>query len=290
MFMNSYDIHEDETRNTMQTAIAVTPTADFVPHVPDVFIPNESQDFGESAFMRQSSDDNNGRPVSTTFVAETLGTFIFVWLGLMNVTQFVIYNANITWTGVAIAWSVALYVGIQIAAKKSNAYLNPCIALGDVVLGRLSIGMFLVYTGAELLGAFMAAVMTYALNYTAFPDDANAFPCGVFATGHAVSKLQAFFLELIATSMLAFVIYRTPSSSAKPAIIAGTLGTLALTFGFQTAFSYNFARDFAPRVFAGLLHDKCFDMEYGIIVALADFSGAVAGALFGVYVVSLELE
>ena len=240
----------------------VTPNSEFEPRVAEVFTPRTVKE------CRYSH--------AKIFTSEAVGTFVFVWLGLMNVTQFVIYPANLTWTGVALGWAMGLFVGIQVASKYSNAYLNPCMALSDMVLGNLPLFEFFIYFAAEMVGAFLAAVVTYGLNYKSFPEE---FPCGVFATSASVTKLQAFFIELFATAIFSFVIFRVPSSSMKPAIISAALGMLALSMGFQTAFSYNFARDFSPRIFAGIVDDKCFQIGYGFLVALANFGGAVIGAV-----------
>ncbi len=260
-----------------------TPQDEFEPRMAEMFTPRDrpiSIDYGDDQYAQQQQFEQESRDIQRkvfkTFVAETTGTFVFVWLGLMNVTQLVIYDANLTWTGVALGWGCSLFAGIYVAKSYSNAYLNPCIALADVIFGDLQMFALPLYILAELIGAFMASVLTYALNYDNFPKE---FPCGVFATHSVVSDTQAFFIEMLATAVLSFVIFNVPSSSMKPAIISFTLCTLALTMGYQTAFSYNFARDFAPRMFAGLVDNRCFDIGYGLLIALADFAGAIFGAL-----------
>jgi glycerol uptake facilitator-like aquaporin len=52
-----------------------------------------------------------------------------------------------------------------------------------------------------------------------------------------------------------------------------------LALGFQTAFSYNWARDFGPRLFITMVEPDCFSKKdnYWFIPLLANFSGAVVG-------------
>ena len=80
------------------------------------------------------------------FVAEFLGTFILV------ITIFT--------TGQAIPIGAALAVAIYITASISGGHLNPAVSASMLSSGAITTKAFLIYVGAQILGA-IAAYLVY---------------------------------------------------------------------------------------------------------------------------------
>lgn len=225
--------------------------------------------------------DRKSTPFAT-FGAECLGTFAFVWLSLMNVSTFALYPSNMGWEGIALSWGLNLFVGIKIAQTHANAYVNPCVAIADYLHqqvyppsdGFVPLKTTLLHVVAEMSGAMLAAIATYGLNYSNWQDPLQ---CGAFATGRQVAWGSAMGVEFIGTMLLAYVISKTPDGPFKPVCIATTLTTLVLAMGFQTAFSFNTARDMGPRLVATMFNSDCIDWEYSMPLIIANNAGAIVG-------------
>lgn len=206
------------------------------------------------------------------FGAELFGMALFVTLSLSNIVIYSLFPSNMSWEGVAIAWGFNLLMGIKIA-QYGNAYLNPCIAFCDYALAQnINLCEFCIYVSAELIGAFLGAAVAYSLNYKLYPDDI----CNFFGTSPAVSYTQAFFIEMIGTALFSMCIFKSSHSEMKDYIIALSLTAIVLSLGFHTSFSYNWARDFGPRLFSTIIDSKCMS-DYALVPFFANFIGASVG-------------
>ncbi|KAG0083706.1 glycerol channel, partial [Podila epicladia] len=114
---------------------------------------------------------------------------------------------------------------------------------------------------------------------------------GIFVTGPQtkhVSNTAAFIAELIGTALLVLVILSTsdkgniPAGNTQPLIIGLSLVAIGTSFGYETGFALNPARDLAPRLFTAL-----FGWGFGVftesswyfwVPIVAPFLGAISGA------------
>lgn len=177
-------------------------------------------------------------------------------------------------------WGLGVMLGIYIAGD-SGAYLNPAITLTNCLLRKLPLRRFPIYFLAQFLGGFVGAGIVYA-NYI---NGINAFEGGsglrtvppapkataaIFCTypQDDLTKASQFFSEFIASSILMFVIFALKDDSNKGAFSAsGNWFPLALfflifglgaSFGWNTGYAINLARDFGPRLMSyavGYGHD-----------------------------------
>jgi len=222
------------------------------------------------------------------FASEFAGMATFILMSLSNVAIFGLMNGNMSWEGVAVSWGFNLLFGIKIASY-GKAYLNPCIAVCDYAFNKsISVCELGIYVLAEVLGAFVGAGMTYGIHrnlYLSASKENNTIVCGYFATYNAegVNKLQAFFVEFIGTLLFSMSIFKILKSNTKYGAYAISMSLTAITLalGYQTAFSYNWARDFGPRLFITTIEPDCFSKNenYWFIPLLANFSGAIVGCL-----------
>ena len=236
-----------------------------------------------------SVSTSNAKNKYLLFASEFVGMTTFILMSLSNVAIFSLMPSNMSWEGVAISWGFNLLFGIKMASY-GNAYLNPCIAFCDYALANsISTCEFFIYLTAELTGAFTGAAITYSLHRNLYlgleSSDNNTAVCGHFATYNSagINKLQAFFVEFIGTALFSLSIFKILKSKTPYAAYAISMSLTAITMalGFQTAFSYNWARDFGPRLFISIVEKDCFSLNgnYWYIPLLANFAGAAVGWL-----------
>jgi glycerol uptake facilitator-like aquaporin len=251
---------------------------------------NNSADNTDYNTMSINTNNNIQLNKYKLFCSEFLGMTTFILMSLSNVAIFGLLSGNMSWEGVAISWGFNLLFGIKMASY-GKAYLNPCVALADYVLnGSVSVCELGIYVSAELLGAFTGAAITYGIHrnlYLEVSKDNNTNLCGYFATYNAegINKLQAFLVELIGTALFSLAIFKVVNckDSEKWAhyAIAMSLTAVTLALGAQTAFSYNWARDFGPRLFITTVEADCFakNGHYWAVSMAGTFLGAFVGCL-----------
>src|SRR4029453_7281058 len=147
---------------------------------------------------RKVNVDNLG----IVFLAELVGTAMLVLLGcgvVANVALARTKGYNGGFLMVNFGWGIAVFAGVTVAYA-SGAQLNPAVTLGLVANGATEFGnpafgtgvpvgvvSVLTYIGAQLLGAFLGAVvawLAYRQHFDAEPEPANKL--GVFSTGPAM--------------------------------------------------------------------------------------------------------
>jgi len=239
--------------------------------------------------------------------AEFLGTFILVSFGLGSIAQALLSKgANGNWITIALGFGLGLALGIAVSGVISGGHLNPAVTITLAVYRKFSWVKVPVYIIAQTLGAFIASAVVY-LNYVAainnFAGDTRAVTgsnatAGIFATYPQpfMSNAGAFFSEALGTFFLLLVILaltderNVPSSRiVTPLTIGLTLTAIAISFGYETGFSLNGARDFGPRLFT-------FIVGYGTEVFTANsyyfwipivapiVGGLVAGLVYDVLI------
>ena len=224
------------------------------------------------------------------FLMETLGMTVFITMSLSNVAIYGLMGSNMSWEGVAISWGFNLLLGIKTASYSGGkAYLNPCVAFADyMVKNSISLCELGIDVIAELVGAFAGAGIAYGIHRNLYKNLEEDTVCNYFATYNAtgINKLQAFFVEFIGTLLFTTSIFMILKKNVKHAeyAISMSLTAVVLALGFQTAFSYNWARDFGPRLFITTINQDCFSKNdnYWYVPLIADFLGAFVGALLSV--------
>ncbi|RIA98684.1 aquaporin-like protein [Glomus cerebriforme] len=209
--------------------------------------------------------------------AEFLGTFILVAFGVGSIAQTVLSKGlNGNWITIALGFGLGLALGIVVSGNYSGGHLNPAVTITLAVYRKFPWIKVPVYITAQTLGAFAAAAVVY-VNYVAAIDNyagdkrdvtgVNA-TAGIFATYPQpfMSNTGAFFSELLGTFLLLLIILaltderNVPSARiVTPLTIGLTLSAIAISFGYETGFSLNGARDFGPRLFT-------FFVGYGVDV------------------------
>ncbi|HET7457170.1 MAG TPA: aquaporin [Gemmatimonadaceae bacterium] len=186
------------------------------------------------------------------FLAEFIGTFALVFVG-----GAAIMSANATHNPLALL-QVALAHGLILALMVSalmriSGHFNPAVTLSFLAVRRIDPMMAGLYIVAQLIGAMAAA---YALKATFPADIFAATQGGGQSIAIGTSGAQAFFLELIATFFLVFVIFGTAVDPRGPKVggfaIGLTVAADIIAIGPLTGASMNPARSFGPAVASGV--------------------------------------
>ena len=201
------------------------------------------------------------------FLAELVGTAMLVLLGcgvVANVALAKNKGHNGGFLMVNFGWGLAVFAGV-IVSYASGAHLNPAVTLGLVANGATEFGSgvpvnlvsVLTYIGAQMLGAFLGAVLVwlaYKQHFDAEPEAANKL--GVFSTGPAIRSYGwNLVTEIIATFVLVFVVIgfgRQGDASGLAALGALPVALLVIgigaSLGGPTGYAINPARDLGPRI------------------------------------------
>jgi glycerol uptake facilitator protein len=199
------------------------------------------------------------------FLSELIGTALLTLLGCGVVANIALARNKGLGGGflmVNFGWGLAVFAGVTVSYN-SGAHLNPAVTLGLLASGAdLSAVQVLIYLLAQLLGAFIGAVLCWVAYKQHFDDEPDAATkLGVFSTGPAIRSYGWNFLtEVIGTFVLVFVVIgfgrAGDADAATPAGLAA-LGALPVallvvgigaSLGGPTGYAINPARDLGPRI------------------------------------------
>jgi len=206
--------------------------------------------------------------LSRELLAEFLGTFILIVFGVGVVAQVVLSKGAAGNTlSINIAWGLAVAMGCYVAGGVTGAHLNPAVTVALAVHRRFPWNKVLPYSLAQLAGAFIASAVVFATYHEAL----NAFDngvrqvvgpqgtAGIWATYPQpfLSVFPGGFIDqVVGTALLVGVIFAITDTRNSPApagltpVVVGLLVLLiGATFGFNSGYAINPARDFGPRLF-----------------------------------------
>ena len=234
--------------------------------------------------------------MTSPFVGELIGTMLLILLGdgvVANVVLGKTKGNSGGWIVITTAWALAVFVGAYASAVVSGAHLNPAVTIGLAVGGGFSWGNVPVYIIAQMLGAFIGAVLVwlaYFQHWGATPDPGAKL--AVFSTGPAIrNTVWNLVTEIIGTFVLVFgilAIRGAEGNMGSLAIIpvAFLVWAIGLSLGGPTGYAINPARDLGPRIAHFLLPipgKGSSDWGYSWIPVVGPIIGAViAGVLWNV--------
>uniref|UniRef100_A0A8D9BDM7 Aquaporin n=1 Tax=Cacopsylla melanoneura TaxID=428564 RepID=A0A8D9BDM7_9HEMI len=204
-------------------------------------------------------------------VSEMLGTAILLGLGCMGTKDTT--GGSVFHLNVVFSFSMAVATSVMIFGHVSGSHINPALSLVAVVMGKISLQKFLVYTVFQCIGAVLGYSITRSLFPAAYLDDKF---CCTFPNPN-VELSQAFTAELILTAIIGMVL-----SAAYDQRCLDKHDSLPLKFGFAVVAlavpgaqfagcSVNPARSFGPALITG-------HWEHHWVYWLAPLSGAFIGS------------
>ena len=186
------------------------------------------------------------------FIAEFVGIFALVFVGSGSIMMAQHTNSASPLLLVATAHGLILSIMVT-ATMRISGHLNPAVTIGFVAARRIEPLMAAIYITAQLLGAIAAA---YALRAAVPQEVFDATRGGGQSIALDVTATQAFFLEMIATFFLTFVVFGTAVDPKAPKVggfaIGLTIGADILAIGPLTGASMNPARSLGPAMASGI--------------------------------------
>jgi glycerol uptake facilitator protein len=218
--------------------------------------------------------------------AEFFGTFVLICFGdgvvamavaALNssgraATPTTIFQASGDWLLITFGWAFAVMMGVYVAGGVSGAHINPAVTLALAVRRRFPWKHVIPYIVVQVVGAFVGAALVfwvYGSAIAAFDQAAHAVPSlgnalgsySIFATfpaqyfggtfgGPFVDEAVGTALLLIGVLAVTDARNMAPISNIGPLIIGFVVFAVGTSFGANTGYAINPARDFGPRLFA----------------------------------------
>jgi glycerol uptake facilitator protein len=257
-------------------------------------------------------------------IGEFFGTMVLILFGDGVVATFGLFGSVVPpaseWIVIIFGWGLAVMLGIYVAGAISGAHLNPAVTLALATRGKLAWNKVLAYWLAQVLGAFVAAAILYfvyqgalvhalAANHLAIGQIASATTYGgngygwIFYTGHRsfVGTFPgAFGDEFIGTALLVGLIFaivdvrnQPVQANLNPLIIGLLIVAIGASFGLNTGYAINPARDFGPRLWIAIVSGGASlsaDNYYFWVPIVAPLLGGVVGALIYDFTIGKVLE
>lgn len=211
------------------------------------------------------------RNTAREMAAEFLGTFVLIVFGVAVVAQVVLSGQqNGQYLSINLGWGLAVTMGAYVAGGISGAHLNPAVTLALAVHRGFAWSKVLPYILAQVLGAFAASAVVYATYYDAlnFFDSGVRQITGERATAGIWATYPQPFLQpypgglidqIVGTALLVGVIFAVgdrrnfaPEARLGPVVVGALVLLIGMTFGYNSGYAINPARDFGPRVFTAL--------------------------------------
>jgi glycerol uptake facilitator protein len=214
--------------------------------------------------------------------SEYLGTFVLIMFGdgvvAMTVAALnqsgrgeLIFAASGDWMLIATGWAIAVALAVYVAGGISGAHINPAVTLAFAVFRGFPWSKVPGYMIAQVLGAFTAAALLYlnykqainsfeAANDIVRGEDSSIPSFSIFATFPAEYYSNAagpFLDELIGTALLVGIVLALvdefgegPGANLAPLMIGFVVFAIGMSFGANSGYAINPARDLGPRLFA----------------------------------------
>ena len=212
-------------------------------------------------------------------LAEFLGTFVLIAFGCGSVAVAVaglpgsgrqadaFGPAN--WLIIAFGWGFTVAFGVYISGGVSGAHLNPAVTLALALRRGFAWAKVPAYWLAQLIGAFAAAALVYAVYRPAInaynltnnvPTRTTSldtfaifatFPAKYYAGGLAGPLLDQIVGTALLVALIAALIDRRnqrPGQQLAPLLIGFLVVAIGLGFGTNAGYAINPARDLGPRL------------------------------------------
>jgi glycerol uptake facilitator protein len=241
------------------------------------------------SFRRFELDISNG----TIFVSEVTGTAMLLLLGCGVVATAILKGSKGEgggWLLINFGWGLAVFCGVYVAFR-SGAHLNPAVTLALNITGNITFAQSLVYYAAELVGAFIGAIIAWLAFKEHFDTEEDAGKkLAVFSTGPAIRNYAWNTLtEIIGTFVLIFVILISGGTAGggatdfmRPLFVALIVVSIGASLGGPTGYAINPARDLGPRIAHAILPIRGkggSDWAYSWVPVVGPMIGGALGAL-----------
>ncbi|RJK96057.1 MIP/aquaporin family protein [Vallicoccus soli] len=212
-----------------------------------------------------------------TGTAELVGTAVLVFVGTATACHGrlgVAVGGGYEVLTVALAFGLVLVALVAALGHVSGCHLNPAITLGLAATGRFPWRQVPVYLAAQVLGAVLGALATWATLGGAAREEAQL---AVTTVGDTVPGGRAVLVEALVTFVLVLVVVSVATdervhSAAAPAAVGFALAAAILVAAPLTGGAVNPARSLGPALVAG-------ELAHLWVYVLGPVAGGVLAAL-----------
>ena len=199
-------------------------------------------------------------------IAEVIGTFPLAFFGCGTI---LFMGSEVGLTGVSFAFGLAVVAMAYGIGPISGAHLNPAVSLGAAMAGRMSMGDFVTYSIAQIVGGLAAAVVLMVMGASVGAASTTIGAGGMHA---------ALIFEVVATFLFVTVILGATqdghATSVAGLAIGLTLVMIHLAGIKVSGASVNPARSIATNIFDGAAMAQLW-----LYIAAPLVGGALAGIL-----------
>ncbi|AFT81950.1 aquaporin family protein [Leuconostoc carnosum] len=234
-------------------------------------------------------------------LAEFMGTALMIIFGVGVHADEVLNRTKYHGSGHIFSittWGFGISIVLLIFGE---VFINPAMALAQLILGNISLLYFLIVSLVEVLGAVIGSLIVYVMYADQFKlSEKDIDPIivrNIFSTAPAIRNLpRNFFVEAFATFIfLTSIMAISERVGDVPGMVPLSVGFLVWAVGMglggTTGFAMNLARDLGPRIAYTILPWKNranADFQYGLLIpGIAPFVGAIFAALFAQYYLGL---
>lgn len=237
--------------------------------------------------------------------AEFLGVALLIFFGCGCVAAARVAGAQFGLWEISIVWGMGVAIAVYLTAGVSGAHLNPAVTIALWKFACFDGKKVLPFIVAQIAGAFFGALVVYALyrgvwldyeatNHIVRGTAESLFTAGIFSTypNPSLGLFPAFMVEFVITAILMCAILAltddgngVPRGALAPLLIGVLIAIIGGAMGPLTGFAMNPARDFGPKLFAGIFGgwgSIAFTggevIPYFLIPIFAPILGALAGA------------
>ncbi len=217
-------------------------------------------------------------------VAEFYGTFILICFGDgvvamlwaligsgRTVSKSTALLGSGDWLLITFGWAFAVTFAVYTVGGVSGAHINPAVTLGAALRRQLPWNKVVPYWVVQVAGAFVGAALVFLVYNNAINhyDQVNhiikgqpsslptystfaTFPAPYFhnVLGPLVDEIVGTFFLLLFIFAVTDEINLPPGSNLGPLIIGFVVLAVGISFGANSGYAINPARDFGPRLFA----------------------------------------
>ena len=180
------------------------------------------------------------------------------------------------WLLITFGWAMAVTFAIYTVGGVTGAHINPAITLGAALRKQLPWNKVVPYWVVQIAGAFVGAALVFLVYNNAINhfDQVNHLVKGRTppAVGNSLATYSTFATfpapyfhnvlgpvvdEIVGTFFLALFVFAVtdetnlaPGSNLGPLIVGFIVLAVGISFGANSGYAINPARDFGPRLFA----------------------------------------
>ncbi|HEY0774622.1 MAG TPA: MIP/aquaporin family protein [Nocardioidaceae bacterium] len=216
-------------------------------------------------------------------LAEAIGTALLVLVGAGSViAALTVGGGQLTYAGlgfISLAFAIVVAVVIYGFGPVSGAHINPAVTLSLAVTRRFPWGEVVPYIVAQVVGAFVGALLIVAMFGTGAPD----LGLGATTLGEGVPYWQGILAEALGTFLLLYAVMALAVDSRAPLGWAGLMIGLAVAAAIlliapQTGGSLNPARTFGPYLTLAIFGESVPWSQLGVYV-IGPLVGGLAAVL-----------